>query len=669
MRRLLPLIIALVLIAVSPVARAAAVSGSLAAIEQDFERGELTLDERVLLQIRAIKNPESLPPEYAEPALSASVEPSRCITTVLLDIRQSWDDLAATTRQVYLASFARASTEFTFVSPGGYYVLHYDTLGEDPVPAEDLDFDNVPDFIERCAAYLDTARAFHLDRGYLMPPSDGELGGDSLYDIYFEDLGSNYGYTVPEGQGSYPWNDVFSYVVLHNDFLGFSSPYDPEGDQAGAAKATCAHEFHHAVQFAYDPGEDLWWIELDATHVEDLVYDHTDDNYGYLPGFFNYPEKSLMENTGHAYSSFIYGIFLAEWFDTSLQRAAWEGARYTSIFTALTDTLMGRYGWTMDSAAAEFAVWNYITDTRDDGLHYGETYPYSVKIGRSHSNYPVNLLTSPYNPAGYGSCYLSFYPGSLIGKLRITVNGEDARQWAAHVIKSTAENQHEVERVVLADGSYYGQIEIPNFQNYTRVTLVVTNVAEFSSAGFFSYSAQVIPPYEVASSPVTIDSAVYSGGERDFECLISNVSPLSDVLHVTAVDDSGWVAPDTLVVSLSPEQDSIVALPVRPPEGTPLGRVSNITFRVWSNGNPAVTDSAVTAAMTVLQRSDLDFNGRVRVDDITYLVNYLFKAGVDPIPVIEAGDANCDDRVNVNDLTAIVDHLFKGGDASPCNPY
>ena len=38
-------------------------------------------------------------------------------------------------------------------------------------------------------------------------------------------------------------------------------------------KVTLAHEFFHAVQFAYDIGEDTWLMEGTATWMEDQVYD------------------------------------------------------------------------------------------------------------------------------------------------------------------------------------------------------------------------------------------------------------------------------------------------------------------------------------------------------------------------------------------------------------
>ncbi|HPM37041.1 MAG TPA: dockerin type I repeat-containing protein [candidate division Zixibacteria bacterium] len=641
----------------------------LALIAQDYRAGAITLDQKVLLQIQAITSPAALPDRYVSAGLAASGGAlTRCATPVILEIRREWELLQPETKAVFSAAFQRAVTEAEYLSPSGWFKLHYDTTGADAVPPEDADMTGVPDLVEKCAAYLDSSRTRHLDYGYRMPPPDSGLGGDDLFDVYFEETGA-YGYAMPEGPGPEPWNDVYSYLVLNNDFLGFAPNYDPEGDQLGAAKATCAHEFHHCVQFAYDSNEDSWFMEMDATHIEDIVFDATDDNYNYLPTFFNAPERSLMEAGSHAYSTFLWGIYLAESFDTLLMPAIWEGARFQTAFAAMTDTLFGQYGWTRDSAFADFTVWNYLTSGRDDGLHYGETYPQSVKIGRAHSMYPVLLQTSPSNAAGYGACYIEFYPGSKIGRLEVTVNGDDARQWSAYLIKSTAPNVHTVEKIPLASGSYFGVGRVPEFESYYRVALVVANIMEYSSGAFFNYSAEVIPPYEVTCAAVTLDSSVYSGGRRDFEFLITNVAPLSDIIDVTARDDSGWVVSGPAAYSLSPESDSVVRVQIAPPEGTVLGSVSAVWCRAASRGNPAVVDSQLVFAQTVLQRGDVNFDGGIQVSDLTYFIAYLFRGGAAPVPAVAAGDVSCDGGVDVRDLSALVAYLFRGGSPAPCNPY
>ncbi|HKK21413.1 MAG TPA: dockerin type I repeat-containing protein, partial [candidate division Zixibacteria bacterium] len=628
-------------------------------------------DQRALLEVTAIRNYHSLPSKYQSLNLAASERvDSRGATMVLVDIRQNWDKLSTATQQAITAALGRLPADSVYYSPSGFFKFHYDLTGTNAVPAEDSDSDGVPDFVERCASYCDTALAEQQLLGYLMPPSDGTLGGDDKFDVYFQETGY-YGYSVPEGPGPQPWNDYYSYLVLNNDFLGFPSNHDPEGSVAGAAKVTCAHEFHHCVQFAYDINEGSWFMELDATYAEDLTFNQVDDNYNYLDMFMNSPQTSLMDNSDHKYGCFIWDAFLAEKFDTTLLVSLWEGARYKTIMETLADTLAATYGWTPDSAAAEFCAWNYCTAERDDGMHYeeGATYEPSVSIGRSHTVYPVPLQNSPASVAGYGSCYVTFYPGSKIGKLHVMFNGSDTRKWGAYVIKSISPASHTFEKIVLSPVTYQGDVTIPNFENYYSITLVGVNTTEASSGALFTYSANVILPYEVSSKIVTTDSLIYSGATRMYEYQVFNPSIINDVFNAIVSDDNGWVTPDTLDRAIPAGDSTIFTFPIHPPQGTPVGASSTIHFKAQSWGDSTITDSQSTVAYAVLQRGDVNFDGTLDVSDLIYMVEYSFASGPDPLPTLEAADFDCNGTVDVADLISLVEYSFSNGPAPPCNPY
>jgi hypothetical protein len=64
---------------------------------------------------------------------------------------------------------------------------------------------------------------------------------------------------------------------------------------------------------------------------------------------------------------------------------------------------------------------------------------------------------------------------------------------------------------------------------------------------------------------------------------------------------------------------------------------------------------------------DINADNRVNISDLTYLVNYLFRGGPEPIPMASA-DTNCNGEIRVNDLTLFVDYLFRGGtmDCATC---
>ena len=61
---------------------------------------------------------------------------------------------------------------------------------------------------------------------------------------------------------------------------------------------------------------------------------------------------------------------------------------------------------------------------------------------------------------------------------------------------------------------------------------------------------------------------------------------------------------------------------------------------------------------------DADGSGTVDIDDVVYLVNYIFSSGPPPYP-LEAGDADCSGTVDIDDVVYLISYIFSGGPA-PC---
>ncbi|MGB2768531.1 MAG: C25 family cysteine peptidase [Candidatus Zixiibacteriota bacterium] len=62
---------------------------------------------------------------------------------------------------------------------------------------------------------------------------------------------------------------------------------------------------------------------------------------------------------------------------------------------------------------------------------------------------------------------------------------------------------------------------------------------------------------------------------------------------------------------------------------------------------------------------DPNGDGVINVADIVYMVNYLYRSGVEPDPT-EAGDATCDGVVDVADVVYLVNYLYRGGPEPSC---
>jgi hypothetical protein len=401
------------------------------------------------------------------------------------------------------------------------------------------------------------------------------------------------------------------------------------------------------------------------------VFEHTNDNHNYLQYFFNAPQSGLAAGGLHPYSCFIWELFLAQKFDTSLMVSIWNGARFGQIADVLGDTLEANYGWSRDSAFAEFALWNYFTGWRwtegyhEEGLFYPE-----IAIAAEHSFYPLipTGITSTRRPAGYAAAYVKFLPGLSEGNLRLTFDGADTRNWAAWVVKSYSDSEHVVEKMQLSDTHHQGTHEVFGFDDCAYVTLIGVNLSLGAASENFFYTAELFGDYAVSSRMVTTDSLVYSGTMREFDYQVNNPSPLNDVYDVIFWDDSGWVGADTIDVFVASGDSAIVPIPVTAPVGTLLGSRSEFFCKAVSKNDASVFDQQSAVATTVLQRGDLNFDGLIDIGDITHLIAFLYLNGPDPIPLMEAGDMDCADEIDIGDLTYIVRYLYLNGSGAPCNP-
>ena len=96
-------------------------------------------------------------------------------------------------------------------------------------------------------------------------------GPNDMLDVYLADVGASglSGYVATDDphadDDTYLYRDYSAYIVVDDDFsvaqLGTSGG-------PGGLRATAAHEFFHAVQYAYDSGEDAWLTEGTATWME-----------------------------------------------------------------------------------------------------------------------------------------------------------------------------------------------------------------------------------------------------------------------------------------------------------------------------------------------------------------------------------------------------------------
>jgi hypothetical protein len=465
-------------------------AGSVDLIETAYSTGIITSGDRLFYNLQAVFEPEKLPEEYQ----SESPGIIRSGTPFVNDALDHWDLMSATQQEAVTAMLARPTTDSVYISPDGKFAVHY----------EDLDADQVPDFVERIGLYADSSyRYYRYDLGYYPPPSDG----DSLYDIYILHVGNYYGTTVRESAGDSSWGDFSSYIKINNNF-SFALPNDdPEGTVIGAQKVTCAHEYFHATQmaYAYKSGADLWWTEGSAVFFENEVFEEVNDHYYYLPYFFNYPDTFLIDTNSfpsslHNYSTFVWPEYLAKRYGIGVIRTIWEYARYNTPLTSM-NLALNPFGKNMATAFPEFAEWNYFTGTRyhPDYHEDGADYP-QIVVAPVATQCPFTNLLPVIPPDGLASNYIMAYPDtSENGILVIKFDGDNTVSWGFSYILFEGEN-HEVTTACAVD--YMGRTDcgIYDFLRYDSIAFIPCVVSQWHDDNSYVFNTLIHPFGDVDGS-------------------------------------------------------------------------------------------------------------------------------------------------------------------------
>ena len=226
------------------------------------------------------------------------------------------DALPTVERAQARAMLARPSTNRVFCAPTVCVHWSNSFIGGASVDPTDLDTDGVPDYVETVAQIVEKVQGVYRRSGYRAVRSDNGRGGNDKPDIYLEDLGAQglYGYCTTDQ--SIPANgpyDVWAYCALDNDYARSQFPTNTPRENL---EVTVAHEYFHAVQYAYDVAEDPWLLEATATWAEDEIYDGVDDNRQYLmAGPLGDPRSSMdLFQGGRPYGDWLFIRYLTERF-------------------------------------------------------------------------------------------------------------------------------------------------------------------------------------------------------------------------------------------------------------------------------------------------------------------------------------------------------------------
>ncbi|MDD5772724.1 MAG: hypothetical protein PHX78_04565 [bacterium] len=507
------------------------------------------VESEILKEWRILNSKPQLSPGKK---ISGTSKNSVEMSMFLNKVNKNWNKLSSSTQNLIKPILLRP-TDLLYLIPGqqgtninvvydpnfGYeyydttnFRIYYAKGGKDAPPSLD--------FVKIIAGAFESSYAIGVtNKGFTPPPDDFNFttqrsadnnGGDSRYDVYLKDIGTNFigtfGWTQPEGIPNNQSKDYvrYSFIVMDNDYATAATPYnaDPQYDTTQSpenfARITASHEFFHAIQYSYNQNVDDWFLEASAIWFEDQVFPYINDYIRYLKGdfrWFSLPEIPLDFDTTsntHKYGSGIWPIFLEKKFSGILKNF-FEDAGATSapnVFNILDTRLRAvPNNSSLSSAFSKFTVWNYFTGKNDDGAHYPDGALYdTLYIYNTTSDYMPDPRVTPIGineklPGYLGSNYLIFTKSG--SNLRIVLNGSEFTpvnlSWNASVIIKSGATY--TETTIVLDAQNAGGINITS--PYDTVILI-PSIYETAHAK----SDLTRLPYEYGFSSDTVAPSIIS---------------------------------------------------------------------------------------------------------------------------------------------------------------
>ncbi len=389
-----------------------------------------------------------------------------CATDTFVTVAKNWQHIPAIHRQQFKGMFLRPGLPGSlfgeielpeqFNTP--HFRFHYTRIGAQAPPLEDFHPRNgVPDYVDICADAME--RSYHIQialMGFKKPYIDFwamQNGGNHKYDVYlftFPALGITTGDWF-EGRVLSTALTVAPYFMIN------SRIYDYVGKAEGRRyiETTCAHEFLHGIQFAYNASMPVWFMEASATWIEIMTYDggrvddgddipdpdepNETDAYNYyihqLRRWFLIPDISLESRIGdREYGSVIWVLYMAQRFGYDIVRQVYQDTTDGSYreMGNFYDVFINS-GTNLAEAFKTFTVWNYFTHARAGLRTDGPTYrnahrfpPVAIHITDVHSAYPVRTdFDSESMPEHFSARYVVFKPAGVMPEFAIKIDGAD----------------------------------------------------------------------------------------------------------------------------------------------------------------------------------------------------------------------------------------------------
>ncbi len=433
---------------------------------------------------RALFNTDKLPKEYR------SRVPMKSGTGLLEELARY---LKSRSQEPVVSEFIRQSVsssvpelDKTYRSPSGWFNLHYTLEGENAVGFSYREPGAVPPYIMQAAEAFDNVRSVTCHaRGYREPVLEE---GKDYYDVYVYDLKDKYGVTYSSEIYSAQKKRTgvaSSYICIDNNY---SREKGFDKSRLDCMRVTAAHEFFHAVQYAYNVEADTWWKEASATWNEDEVYPGINDYVRYIKKYFNNPGLSL-DKTG--YSGVIFAKFLSQYYGGyDAMRRIWElQAEGQNNSIQAIDRFVRTYyaGKDIGSVYNQFSIYN-----TNPAQYYkeGASWNLSASAQNTYAKYPISASIGKLDHLA--SNYQLFQPvdTSRDRSLKIAIEGMEGR-WGFTLQKRSSRTKQYSITEILSRGLYdRAEIELGGFgTTFDEVWLIPSNLETLQDRMPYAYSA------------------------------------------------------------------------------------------------------------------------------------------------------------------------------------
>ncbi len=317
----------------------------------------------------------------------------------MLDLRQHWrelsPDLQLKARQLLQA--AGPSRQKQIISPGGRFIIHYDTSGYHAVPLQDAEGNGIPDYIDSAAVILDHVWEAEINQLGFSPPPGNDGQPVSTYHVYFTSM-SDYGVTWLVNEIQLGERTIFtSYLELNTDYSGF---YTKGLD---GMRVTAAHEFNHAIQLGYNVWQtsnydlvDRFFMEMTSTWMEDYVYPQINDYYQYLNFLFDNLDSFSFNSAFslYPYANAIYLHMTSALYGPQFTVDVWNQILIQPAMQSL-EKILNQRGETFAESENRYGVWLYFTGERAvPGSYFPDAAEYPMlEIEKKETAFTTTLVS------------------------------------------------------------------------------------------------------------------------------------------------------------------------------------------------------------------------------------------------------------------------------------